>query len=211
MKFDPFARIHLLQLTIQKSNALQVMSPLTKGVGDILFLGRIPRSRRQRRRRHKISCPLCNLNILWTILMILGRSGRDDVSHTRLTTLAFLLLELSPFVLFEKDFVSALQFKYLLEYFDGTWQKCRTGPDDVSRTRMTSLAFLLLALSPFVIFDSDNPLISCPLCKSDPLEYFYDTWKKCRTGPDDVSRTRMTTLPFLLLALSPFVMSESDY
>ena len=28
--------------------------------------------------------------------------------HTRLTTLAFLLLELSPFVLFEKDFVSAL-------------------------------------------------------------------------------------------------------
>ena len=26
------------------------------------------------------------------------------MSHTRLTTLAFLLLELSPFVLFEKDF-----------------------------------------------------------------------------------------------------------
>ena len=31
---------------------------------------------------------------------------------------------------------------------------------------MTTLAFLLLALSPFVIFDSDNPLIK------DPLEYF---------------------------------------
>ena len=30
------------------------------------------------------------------------------MSHTRFTTLAFLLLELSPFVLFEKDFVSAL-------------------------------------------------------------------------------------------------------
>ena len=36
----------------------------------------------------------------------------------------------------------------------------------MSRTRMTTLPFLLLALSPFVIIDSDNPLISCPLCKS---------------------------------------------
>ena len=36
----------------------------------------------------------------------------------------------------------------------------------MSCTRMITLLFLLLALSPFVIFDSDNPLISCPLCKS---------------------------------------------
>ena len=36
----------------------------------------------------------------------------------------------------------------------------------MSHTRVTTLPFLLLALSPFVIFDSDNPLISCPLCKS---------------------------------------------
>ena len=34
---------------------------------------------------------------------------------------------------------------------------------------MTTLFFLLLALSPFVIFDSDYPLISCPLCKSKTL------------------------------------------
>ena len=39
----------------------------------------------------------------------------------------------------------------------------------MSRTRMTTLPFLLLALSPFVIFDSDNPLISYPLCKSKTL------------------------------------------
>ena len=44
----------------------------------------------------------------------------------------------------------------------------------MSRTRMTTLPFLLLVLSPFVIFDSDNPLILCLL--EDPLEYFYDTW-----------------------------------
>ena len=35
----------------------------------------------------------------------------------------------------------------------------------MSRTRMTTLPFSLLPLSPFVIFDSDNPLISCPHCK----------------------------------------------
>ena len=80
-----------------------------------------------------------------------------------MTALAFLLLELSPFVLFEIDFFSALSLEYSLEYLDGTWQKCRTGPDDVLHTRMTTLPFLLLGLYPFVIFDSDNPLISCPL------------------------------------------------
>ena len=39
----------------------------------------------------------------------------------------------------------------------------------MSGTRMTILSFLLLALSPFVIFGSDNPLISCLLCKSKTL------------------------------------------
>ena len=43
----------------------------------------------------------------------------------------------------------------------------------MSRTRMTALAFLRLALSPFVIFDSDNPLISCPLCKSKTLRNIF--------------------------------------
>ena len=36
----------------------------------------------------------------------------------------------------------------------------------MSRTRMTTLPFLLFALSAFVMSDSDYPLISCPLCKS---------------------------------------------
>ena len=39
----------------------------------------------------------------------------------------------------------------------------------MSRTRMITLAFLLLELSPFVISDSDYPLILCPLCKSKTL------------------------------------------
>ena len=47
----------------------------------------------------------------------------------------------------------------------------------MSLTGMKTLPFLLLALSPFGIFDSDYALISCPLCKSNtPLENFDDTW-----------------------------------
>ena len=36
-------------------------------------------------------------------------------------------------------------------------------------TRMTTLPFLLLLLSPFVIFDSDYALISCLLFKLNTL------------------------------------------
>ena len=36
-------------------------------------------------------------------------------------------------------------------------------------TKMTTLPFLLLALSPFVMSHSEYPLIWCPLCKSKTL------------------------------------------
>ena len=39
----------------------------------------------------------------------------------------------------------------------------------MSRTRMITLPFLLLVLSPFVIFDSDYPLISCLFCNANTL------------------------------------------
>ena len=39
----------------------------------------------------------------------------------------------------------------------------------MSHTRMTTLPFLLLTLSPVVMSDSDYPLILCPLCKSKTL------------------------------------------
>ena len=58
--------------------------------------------------------------------MILGRNEKqdettDNMSGTRMTTLAFLLLELFPFLLFKIDLVSALTLEYPSEYFDGTW------------------------------------------------------------------------------------------
>ena len=40
---------------------------------------------------------------------------------TRMTTLALLLLDLSPFIVFIFDFVSALQLEYPSQYFDDTW------------------------------------------------------------------------------------------
>ena len=46
----------------------------------------------------------------------------------------------------------------------------------MSRTRITTLSFLLLALTSFVMSDSDYTWISCPLCKSKTLwNIFYDT------------------------------------
>ena len=47
--------------------------------------------------------------------------------------------------------MSALEVEYPLEYFSDIWLKCRTGLDDVSIARMTTLAFLLLELSPFFV------------------------------------------------------------
>ena len=41
------------------------------------------------------------------------------------------------------------------------------------RIRMTTLPFLLLALSPFVISYKDYPLISCLLCKSKTLRNIF--------------------------------------
>ena len=39
----------------------------------------------------------------------------------------------------------------------------------MSLTRMTTLPFFVLALSHFVMSNSDYPLIPCPLCKSKTL------------------------------------------
>ena len=54
------------------------MSPLPKGVGvggDILFLERIPLGSAS---AYNTSSPLCYLNTLWNILMILGRYVEQD-------------------------------------------------------------------------------------------------------------------------------------
>ena len=68
------------------------------------------------------------------------------MSPTRMTT-GFLTFGDLPL------FCLKFEIEHPLEYFDGTWQKCRAGPDNVSCTRMTTLPFLLLELSPFILFE----------------------------------------------------------
>ena len=137
-------------------------------------------------------------------------------------------------------------------YNHDTSQLCRTGHDDVSGTRMTTLIFILLSYFPLMISDA----ILCPLhnlktvwnivmilygcveqvmtmcCIQEwqlslsyflsyfpldhfrcnlvfalllecPFEFNHDTSQLCRTGHDDVLHTRMTTLAFILSELFP--------
>ena len=68
------------------------------------------------------------------------------MSHTRMATLTVIRFELFPLDHFSCNFVSALYLKYPLEYNHDTSQLCRTGYDNVSRTRITTLAFILSEL-----------------------------------------------------------------
>ena len=72
-----------------------------------------------------------------------------------MTTLAFLLSELSPLLVFEFDFVSALETNTLRNILMLLCRNVRTEQDDMMRTKMTTLAFLLLDLSPLLVFEID--------------------------------------------------------
>ena len=131
---------------------------------------------RQRQRRRKTSCPLRNLNTLWNILMILGRNVEQDQTTYRiqewqlcLSSCTFCTFGVITLCFIWKRFRVRSVTWIPFGIFWGYLAECRTGPDDVSRTRMTTLPFLLLLLSSSVIFDNDNPLFSCPLCKSKTL------------------------------------------
>ena len=56
-------------------------------------------------------------------------------------------------------------------YYHDTSQLPRTGLDNVSRTRMTTLAFILSELFPLMVSDA----ISCPLCNLNTLWYIIMT------------------------------------
>ena len=55
----------------------------------------------------------------------------------------------------------------------------------MSCSRMITLPYLLLALSPFVLLDSDYALILCPLCKS------YTLWNVFMTLGRNVKQDEM--------------------
>ena len=80
------------------------------------------------------------------------------MSHTRMAPLAVILSELFPLDHFRCNFVSALYLEYPLEYNHDTSQLCRTGPDNVSRTRTTTSLSYFLNYFPLMVSDA----IPCP-------------------------------------------------
>ena len=70
-------------------------------------------------------------------------------------------------MLFSCIFVSTLYLEYPLEYNHDTSQLCRTGHDDMSRTRMTTSLSYFLSYFPLIISDA----ISCALHNLNTLWY----------------------------------------
>ena len=64
--------------------------------------------------------------------------------------------------------MSAPYHKNPLVYYHDTLQLCKTRLDDVSDTKMLTLAFLVLSYSPLIVSDA----ISCPLHTLKTLWYF---------------------------------------
>ena len=120
----------------------------------------------------KTSCPLCNSSTLWNISMVLGRNVEQDqttclVQEWQLCLSYFWrylpLLYLTVIIhWFHVRSISQRPFGIFL------WYLVENQEQD-----QTTLPFLLLALSPFVMSDTDYPLISCPLCKSKTLWNFF--------------------------------------
>ena len=71
----PFCLVAMATLNFKKG----IMSPLLKEGGTYCFLDGSRWCRCQH--QHKTSCPLCYLNALWNILMILGRNVEQDQKH----------------------------------------------------------------------------------------------------------------------------------
>ena len=68
--------------------------------------------------------------------------------RTRMTTLAFLLLELFPFVLFEIDFLPTLSLKFPFEYLD-SWNVEQDETCRVQEWQLWLSYFFLSALKFF--------------------------------------------------------------
>ena len=66
--------------------------------------------------------------------------------HTRITTRGYVLSELFPLDGSDAILCQLHNLKTFLEYNHDTSQLCRRGHDDVSCTRMTTLAFILSEL-----------------------------------------------------------------
>ena len=97
--------------------------------------------------------------------MVLGRNV-DNVLCTRMTTLSSLVLGLSPFVIFDSNYALILCPLCKLDTLWNIFMILSRNLEQPGQDDMTTLAFLLLKLSPFVLF---LKLIQCPCCNSNTL------------------------------------------
>ena len=78
---------------------------------------------------------------------------------------------------------------------------------------MATLPFLLLALSLFVIFDSDYAWISCLLCKSNNLWYIFMVLGRNVEQEETMCQVQelQLRLSYFKLELSPPLVFEFDF
>ena len=77
-------------------------------------------------------------------------------------------------------------------------QLCRTGHDNISRTRVTTLGFIYMLM----VLDA----ISCPLYNLNTLWYIIMIlYRLLQSGNDDELHTRMTTLTFIVVHYLPLI------
>ena len=133
------------------------------------------------------------------------------MSCTRTTTLAFLFWSYFPLLCLKLILCPLCNSNTLWIILMVLGRNVQQDKTTCLCTRMTTLSFLLLALSPFVIFDTDYALTLCPLCKSNTLWNIFIIL--CRNVEQDKMTwcTKMTTLAFLLLELSPFIFFEIEF
>ena len=197
------------------------------------------------------SCPLCNLNTLWNILMTLCRNVDQDemMCHIQDWQLWLSYFWSSSPLFYLKDFVSSVI--WMPVGFNDTWLKCRTGSDDrvvgwcegvlylTSPGRPTDIGlqlgkacypcsrwggcfyfFCFFTFIPVPLSSLSLSFISSTISFIFFLPFSGRQHKMTHKGwrvvkpqlnqSDDVSHTRMTTLPFLRLPLSPIVIFDSD-
>ena len=97
-----------------------------------------------------ISCPLHNLKTVWNIIMILliqlCRTGHDDASRTRMTTLILHFVSYFPLMISDAISCPLLNLKTVWNIFMILHSYVEQAMDDVSHIRMASLTVILSEL-----------------------------------------------------------------
>ena len=165
-------------------------------------------------RRCKTSCPLCDLNTLWNILMIFGINVEQDQSTCRVQEWQLCLCyfwSYHPFVLFEKISCPLCNSNTL---WNNSTVLGRNVEQDQTTCRVQEWQLCLSYFLRYLRLLYLTMIINWFRVRSvsqRPYWIFLLNLVEMRNRTRRRFAYKMTTLPVLLLALSPFVMSDNDY